>query len=119
MSGITVPWQCWDQPGFKTKHDEAFATAQKNCNILFRGFPKSEEACVDDQMQASLVKIVEECQKELPKGSTPTGNKIPAPPSPGGGLVPTKSFSSYMSDPLFVTGAAIAILVAIKLMRAR
>ncbi len=64
LSGAeTVPWQCWEAPGFKAKHDAAFAAAQKECSGNWGDAPEDEKVCVDKVFAQSLSQLISECSK--------------------------------------------------------
>jgi len=55
-AGPTVPWQCWDVPGFKTKHDDCFAQAQRACVGK-----SNEEECVNEKFGWCVGEIIKQC----------------------------------------------------------
>ena len=69
LGASAVPWQCWDQPGFKDCHAKCIAAAQKT--VATPGGSGNVDVLIDSCM---ATKCIPECNRAMGAGPAASGS---------------------------------------------
>ena len=116
MATTSIPWQCWEAPGFKTCHAKQWEAARNLCEInAAQVYGGDMKRCI---AEASIIKTMSECGALCPAEAAPNVPGAPNVPPPSQELpIGPVTAPRAVSTTTLVIGGVILGTVAILLMR--
>lgn len=112
MAGTTIPWQCWDAPGFKQCHQVQWEHVRGLCqqagpDLLQQVYGGDMNRCINE---GTIIRALEQCGTLCPQAAPTPEEQMPLPQDPTAIQVPQR-FDVPNSVKIMGAAAVAGILV--------